>query len=168
MAQAATEAVTGAARTAPATIGDSEFDRDTAVSLREEGAYDAEPSAVGPTIHAVNRRLPARTLLGRALAEARPYPDPCAGPQRPNLTASAAAPHVIRTEGRPHRPHLTTLQAVPPEGRTTPPSPHPSSSQCARPMVTSRSRRRATRTTSASPCGPASSRADVVITMWST
>ncbi|NEE24555.1 thioesterase family protein, partial [Streptomyces sp. SID7982] len=75
MAQAATEAVTGAARTAPATIGDSEFDRDTAVTLREEGVYDAELSAGWTIIHAVNGGY-LLALLGRALGEALPHPDP--------------------------------------------------------------------------------------------
>ncbi|MBD2829826.1 thioesterase family protein [Streptomyces globisporus] len=96
MAQAATEAVTGAARTAPATIGDSEFDRDTAVTLREEGVYDAELSAGWTIIHAVNGGY-LLALIGRALGEALPHPDPFSVSAH-YLTASVPGPAVIRTE----------------------------------------------------------------------
>ncbi|MDJ1643930.1 thioesterase family protein [Streptomyces rubiginosohelvolus] len=96
MAQAATEAVTGAARTAPATIGDSEFDRDTAVTLREEGVYDAELSAGWTIIHAVNGGY-LLAMLGRALGEALPHPDPFSVSAH-YLTASVPGPAVIRTQ----------------------------------------------------------------------
>lgn len=87
MAQAATEA---AAQTAPATIGDSEFDRDTAVTLREEGVYDAELSAGWTIIHAVNGGY-LLALLGRALGEALPHSDPFSVSAH-YLTASVPGP----------------------------------------------------------------------------
>lgn len=76
MAQAATQA----AEAAQATIGDSEFDRDTAVTLREEGVYDAELSAGWTIIRAVNGGY-LLALLGRALGEALPHPDPSRSPR---------------------------------------------------------------------------------------
>lgn len=92
MAQAATEA----AQTARATIGDSEFDRDTAVTLREDGVYDAELSAGWTIIHAVNGGY-LLALLGRALGEALPHADPFSVSAH-YLTASAPGPAVIRTQ----------------------------------------------------------------------
>lgn len=92
MAQAATQA----AETAQATIGDSEFDRDTAVTLREEGVYDAELSAGWTIIHAVNGGY-LLAMLGRALSEALPHPDPFSVSAH-YLTASVPGPAVIRTQ----------------------------------------------------------------------
>ncbi|MGW1108289.1 thioesterase family protein [Streptomyces sp. NPDC002540] len=84
------------ARTAQATIGDSEFDRDTAVTLREEGVYDAELSAGWTIIHAVNGGY-LLAMLGRALGEALPHPDPFSVSAH-YLTASVPGPAVIRTQ----------------------------------------------------------------------
>ncbi|MER8085387.1 thioesterase family protein [Streptomyces sp. NPDC058316] len=84
------------ARTAQATIGDSEFDRDTAVTLRGEGVYDAELSAGWTIIHAVNGGY-LLAMLGRALGEALPHPDPFSVSAH-YLTASVPGPAVIRTQ----------------------------------------------------------------------
>ncbi|MFF3173720.1 thioesterase family protein [Streptomyces sp. NPDC057900] len=92
MAQAATQA----AETAQAIIGDSEFDRDTAVTLREEGVYDAELSAGWTIIRAVNGGY-LLAILGRALGEALPHPDPLSVSAH-YLTASVPGPAVIRTQ----------------------------------------------------------------------
>ncbi|MER5357202.1 thioesterase family protein [Streptomyces sp. NPDC002785] len=92
MAQAAERA----AQTTQATIGDSEFDRDTAVTLREEGVYDAELSAGWTIIHAVNGGY-LLAMLGRALGEALPHPDPFSVSAH-YLTASVPGPAVIRTQ----------------------------------------------------------------------
>ncbi|MFF2408849.1 thioesterase family protein [Streptomyces sp. NPDC058092] len=92
MAQAAEQV----ARTAQATIGDSEFDRDTAVSFREEGVYDAELSAGWTIMHAVNGGY-LLAMLGRALGEALPHPDPFSVSAH-YLTASVPGPAVIRTQ----------------------------------------------------------------------
>ncbi|MFB6817140.1 thioesterase family protein [Streptomyces sp. NPDC056347] len=98
MAQAAEQTPrTGPATTGgPATIGDSEFDRDTAVTLREEGVYDAELSAGWTIIHAVNGGY-LLAMLGRALGEALPHPDPFSVSAH-YLTASVPGPAVIRTQ----------------------------------------------------------------------
>ncbi|PZT78068.1 MULTISPECIES: thioesterase family protein [unclassified Streptomyces] len=80
---------------AQATIGDSEFDRDTAVTLREAGVYDAELSAGWTIIHAVNGGY-LLAMLGRALGEALPHPDPFSVSAH-YLTASVPGPAVIRT-----------------------------------------------------------------------
>ncbi|GAA2945127.1 thioesterase family protein [Kitasatospora cinereorecta] len=92
MAQAAAQAQ----RTTQATIGDSEFDRDTAVTLREEGVYDAELSAGWTIIHAVNGGY-LLAMLGRALGEALPHSDPFSVSAH-YLTASVPGPAVIRTQ----------------------------------------------------------------------
>jgi hypothetical protein len=92
MAQAAAQA----AQAAQATIGNSEFDRDTAVTLREEGVYDAELSAGWTIIHAVNGGY-LLAMLGRALGEALPHPDPFSVSAH-YLTASVPGPAVIRTQ----------------------------------------------------------------------
>ncbi|NYE43094.1 thioesterase family protein [Streptomyces fulvorobeus] len=91
MAQAAQTA-----QMARATIGDSEFDRDTAVTLREEGVYDAELSAGWTIIHAVNGGY-LLAMLGRALGQALPHPDPFSVSAH-YLTASEPGPAVIRTQ----------------------------------------------------------------------
>lgn len=83
-------------QTAQATIGDSEFDRDTAVTLREEGVYDAELSAGWTIIHAVNGGY-LLAMLGRALGQALPHADPFSVSAH-YLTASEPGPAVIRTQ----------------------------------------------------------------------
>ncbi|MGY5032070.1 thioesterase family protein [Streptomyces sp. 900116325] len=84
------------AQAAQALIGDSEFDRDTAVTLREEGVYDAQLSAGWTIIHAVNGGY-LLAMLGRALGEALPHPDPFSVSAH-YLTASVPGPAVIRTQ----------------------------------------------------------------------
>ncbi|QNE74796.1 thioesterase family protein [Streptomyces finlayi] len=84
------------AQTAQATIGDSEFDRDTAVTLREEGVYDAELSAGWTIIHAVNGGY-LLAMLGRALGQSLPHSDPFSVSAH-YLTASVPGPAVIRTQ----------------------------------------------------------------------
>ncbi|MER5682661.1 thioesterase family protein [Streptomyces sp. NPDC002205] len=84
------------AQAAQALIGDSEFDRDTSVTLREEGVYDAELSAGWTIIHAVNGGY-LLAMLGRALGEALPHPDPFSVSAH-YLTASVPGPAVIRTQ----------------------------------------------------------------------
>ncbi|GGY79898.1 thioesterase family protein [Streptomyces nitrosporeus] len=93
MAQAA---AAQARQNAQATIGDSEFDRDTAVTLREEGVFDAELSAGWTIIHAVNGGY-LLAMLGRALGEALPHADPFSVSAH-YLTASVPGPAVIRTQ----------------------------------------------------------------------
>ncbi|MEU8621059.1 thioesterase family protein [Streptomyces sp. NPDC048623] len=74
----------------------SEFDRDTAVTLREPGVYDAELSAGWTIIHAVNGGY-LLALLGRALGEHLPHPDPFTISAH-YLTPSEPGPAVIRVE----------------------------------------------------------------------
>ncbi|MFE9723190.1 thioesterase family protein [Streptomyces sp. NPDC005794] len=92
MAQAAAQE----SRAVQATIGDSEFDRDTAVTRREEGVYDAELSAGWTIIRAVNGGY-LLAMLGRALGEALPHSDPFSISAH-YLTASVPGPAVIRTQ----------------------------------------------------------------------
>jgi hypothetical protein len=79
-----------------ATIGDSEFDRDTAVTLREPGVYDIDLSAGWTIISAVNGGY-LLAVLGRALADALPHPDPFTISAH-YLTASQPGPAVVRTD----------------------------------------------------------------------
>ncbi|WP_432247805.1 thioesterase family protein [Streptomyces sanyensis] len=79
-----------------AAVGDSEFDRDTAVTRRETGVYDAELSAGWTIISAVNGGY-LLALLGRALGDALPHSDPFTVSAH-YLTASRPGPAVIRTE----------------------------------------------------------------------
>lgn len=79
-----------------ATIGDSEFDRDTAVVAREPGVYDADLSAGWTIISAVNGGY-LLAVLGRALADELPHPDPFTLTAH-YLTASQPGPAVIRTQ----------------------------------------------------------------------
>ncbi|MGW0706803.1 thioesterase family protein [Streptomyces sp. NPDC002643] len=79
-----------------ATIGDSEFDRDTAVTRREEGVYDAGLSAGWTIISAVNGGY-LLAILGRALADALPHGDPFTISAH-YLTASVPGPAVVRTD----------------------------------------------------------------------
>lgn len=90
MAEAAT------ARAEQAAIGDSEFDRDTAVTLREPGVHDIDLSAGWTIINAVNGGY-LLAVLGRALAEALPHRDPFTISAH-YLTASQPGPAVIRTD----------------------------------------------------------------------
>ncbi|MER6125175.1 thioesterase family protein [Streptomyces sp. NPDC001795] len=79
-----------------ATIGDSEFDRDTAVTLREPGVYDIDLSAGWTIISAVNGGY-LLAVLGRALADALPHRDPFTISAH-YLTASQPGPAVIRAD----------------------------------------------------------------------
>ncbi|MCZ4121497.1 thioesterase family protein [Streptomyces sp. H39-S7] len=83
---------------AQATIGDSEFDRDTAVVPRpgEPGVYDADLSAGWTIIQAVNGGY-LLGVIGRALQQALPHPDPFTVTAH-YLTASQPGPATIRTE----------------------------------------------------------------------
>ncbi len=85
------------APTAPrATIGDSEFDRDTALTLREPGVYGIDLSAGWTIISAVNGGY-LLAVLGRALADALPHSDPFTISAH-YLTASQPGPAVVRTD----------------------------------------------------------------------
>ncbi|MGP4045183.1 thioesterase family protein [Streptomyces sp. 2A115] len=79
-----------------ARIGDSEFDRDTAVTRREPGVYDIDLSAGWAIISAVNGGY-LLAILGRALADALPHPDPFSISAH-YLTASQPGPAVVRTD----------------------------------------------------------------------
>lgn len=84
------------ARARRATIGDSEFDRDTAVTRRAPGVYDIDLSAGWTIISAVNGGY-LLAVLGRALADALPHGDPFTISAH-YLTASQPGPAVIRTD----------------------------------------------------------------------
>ncbi|MET8676700.1 thioesterase family protein [Streptomyces sp. NPDC004647] len=84
-----------AASAAPGTIGNSEFDRDTAVTLRAPGVYGAELSEGWTIIRAVNGGY-LLAMLGRALGEALPHPDPFTITAH-YLTPSRPGPAEIRT-----------------------------------------------------------------------
>ncbi|CAM5518069.1 hypothetical protein GCM10010329_54380 [Streptomyces spiroverticillatus] len=77
-------------------LGDSEFDRDTAVRLREPGVYDAELSAGWTIINAVNGGY-LLAVIGRALADALPHPDPFTVSAH-YFTPSVPGPAVVRTD----------------------------------------------------------------------
>ncbi|MEZ7004026.1 thioesterase family protein [Streptomyces sp. AD55] len=79
-----------------ATIGASEFDRDTAVTRRSPGVYDTDLSAGWTIVNAVNGGY-LLAVLGRALADALPHPDPFTVSAH-YLTASRPGPAVVRTE----------------------------------------------------------------------
>ncbi|MFJ9708111.1 thioesterase family protein [Streptomyces sp. NPDC101234] len=79
-----------------AVIGDSEFDRDTAVTRRAPGVYDIDLSAGWTIINAVNGGY-LLAVLGRALADTLPHPDPFTISAH-YLTASQPGPAVIRTD----------------------------------------------------------------------
>jgi acyl-coenzyme A thioesterase PaaI-like protein len=83
---------------ARAAIGDSEFDRDTAVVARpdEPGTYDTRLSAGWAIISAVNGGY-LLAMVARALREALPLPDPLTVTAH-YLTASQPGPAVIRTQ----------------------------------------------------------------------
>ncbi|MFE7171938.1 thioesterase family protein [Streptomyces sp. NPDC057616] len=90
MPEAASAAATRAA------VGDSEFDRDTALTLREPGVYDIDLSAGWTIINAVNGGY-LLAVLGRALGDALPHRDPFTISAH-YLTASQPGPAVVRTE----------------------------------------------------------------------
>ncbi|MGX1272492.1 thioesterase family protein [Streptomyces phaeoluteigriseus] len=81
---------------APAALGDSEFDRDTAVTLREPGVYDTDLSAGWTIFGAVNGGY-LLAVLGRALADALPHSDPFTVTAH-YLSASRPGPAVVRTD----------------------------------------------------------------------
>jgi hypothetical protein len=83
-------------RAVRARIGDSEFDHDTAVTRREPGVYDIDLSAGWTIINAVNGGY-LLAVLGRALADALPHPDPFTISAH-YLTASHPGPAVVRTD----------------------------------------------------------------------
>lgn len=74
----------------------SEFDRDTAVRRREPGVYDAQLSGGWAIGHALNGGY-LLAVLGRALADALPHPDPFSVTAH-YLSATAPGPAVVRTE----------------------------------------------------------------------
>lgn len=84
--------------TARATLGDSEFDRDTQVVARpgEPGTYDIDLSPGWTIIQAVNGGY-LLAVVGRALRDALPHDDPFTITAH-YLTASQPGPAVIRTE----------------------------------------------------------------------
>ncbi|WP_200308324.1 thioesterase family protein [Streptomyces adelaidensis] len=84
------------AQASQAIIGDSEFDRDTALTRREEGVYDIDLSAGWTIISAVNGGY-LLAVLGRALADALPHADPFTVSAH-YLTASRPGPAVVRTD----------------------------------------------------------------------
>ncbi|GHH51635.1 hypothetical protein HNQ79_004743 [Streptomyces candidus] len=98
LAEVAAASTAGPAGLSAGTIGDSEFDRDTAVARRadEPGVYDAELSAGWTIINAVNGGY-LLALLGRALSDALPHPDPFTVSAH-YFTPSQPGPAVIRTE----------------------------------------------------------------------
>ncbi|MFY4717468.1 thioesterase family protein [Streptomyces sp. LaBMicrA B280] len=79
-----------------AVTGDSEFDRDTAVVRRAPGVYDIDLSSGWTILGAVNGGY-LLAVLGRALGDALPHPDPFTISAH-YLTASRPGRAVIRTE----------------------------------------------------------------------
>ncbi|MFI9544455.1 thioesterase family protein [Streptomyces sp. NPDC052016] len=84
------------AATAPAAVGDSEFDRDTAVTPRGPGVYDTDLSAGWTIFGAVNGGY-LLAVLGRALADTLPHSDPFTVSAH-YLSASRPGPAVVRTQ----------------------------------------------------------------------
>ncbi|MYR29209.1 MULTISPECIES: thioesterase family protein [unclassified Streptomyces] len=95
---------------APASIGNSEFDRDTAVSRRGPGVFDASLSEGWTIINAVNGGY-LLALVGRALGEELPHSDPFSITAH-YLTASRPGPAEIRTETIRAGRTLSTGQAT--------------------------------------------------------
>ncbi|TXJ75480.1 thioesterase family protein [Streptomyces lavendulae] len=79
-----------------AVTGESEFDRDTAVVRRAPGVYDLDLSVGWTILGAVNGGY-LLAVLGRALGDALPHPDPFTISAH-YLTASRPGRAVIRTE----------------------------------------------------------------------
>ncbi|MDX2528858.1 thioesterase family protein [Streptomyces europaeiscabiei] len=84
------------AQASQATIGNSEFDRDTTATRREEGVYDIDLSAGWAITGAVNGGY-LLAVLGRALADALPHDDPFTISAH-YLTASRPGQAVVRTD----------------------------------------------------------------------
>ncbi|WP_413254440.1 thioesterase family protein [Streptomyces europaeiscabiei] len=84
------------AQASQATIGNSEFDRDTTATRREDGVYDIDLSAGWTITGAVNGGY-LLAVLGRALADALPHDDPFTISAH-YLTASRPGPAVVRTD----------------------------------------------------------------------
>ncbi|MFE0423681.1 thioesterase family protein [Streptomyces sp. NPDC058953] len=84
------------AQAAQASIGNSEFDRDTAVVPRGPGVYDVHLAPGWTILHAVNGGY-LLGLLGRALGDALPHPDPFTLSGH-FLSACVPGPAVIRTQ----------------------------------------------------------------------
>ncbi|WP_405744795.1 thioesterase family protein [Streptomyces sp. NBC_01525] len=103
---------------AQVTLGNSEFDRDTAVVRRAPGRYDAQLSAGWTIIRAVNGGY-LLALMGRALGDALPHPDPFSVTAH-YLTASVPGPATLRTEvvrtGRTMSTGTATLVQTAPDG----------------------------------------------------
>jgi Thioesterase-like superfamily len=95
---------------AQATIGNSEFDRDTAVTPRDTGLYEAELSAGWTILGAVNGGY-LLAVVGRALSAALPHPDPFTVTAH-YLSASRPGPALIRTELVRTGGRLSTGQAT--------------------------------------------------------
>ncbi|WP_329381182.1 thioesterase family protein [Streptomyces sp. NBC_01716] len=85
-----------AAHTARASTADSEFDRDTSVTLREPGVYDADLSEGWAILSAVNGGY-LLAIVARALRDALSHPDPFTVTAH-YLTPSKPGPAVVRTE----------------------------------------------------------------------
>ncbi|GGJ74472.1 hypothetical protein GCM10011583_02340 [Streptomyces camponoticapitis] len=81
---------------AQAISADSEFDRDTSVSLRAPGVYDADLSEGWAILSAVNGGY-LLAIVARALRDALPHPDPFTVTAH-YLTPSKPGPAVVRTE----------------------------------------------------------------------
>ncbi|MFI6704609.1 thioesterase family protein [Streptomyces sp. NPDC050509] len=94
---------------AQASIGDSEFDRETAVSLRAPGVYDTRLFPGWTVMNIVNGGY-LLAVMGRALGDALPHSDPFAVSAH-YLTPSAPGPAVVRTETLRTGRTLSTGQA---------------------------------------------------------
>ncbi|MFB6951880.1 thioesterase family protein [Streptomyces niveus] len=97
------------AREAQASATDSEFDRDTSVTLREPGVYDADLSGGWTILSAVNGGY-LLAIVARALRDALPHPDPFTVTAH-YLTPSKPGPAVVRTEAVRTGRTLATGQA---------------------------------------------------------
>ncbi|QFR00487.1 thioesterase family protein [Streptomyces phaeolivaceus] len=84
------------AQASQAIVGDSEFDRDTAVTRRGPGVYDIDLSAGWTITGALNGGY-LLAVLGRALADALPHDDPFTISAH-YLTASRPGPATVRTD----------------------------------------------------------------------
>ncbi|MEV7287628.1 thioesterase family protein [Streptomyces sp. NPDC093252] len=109
------------AQASQAVIGDSEFDRDTAVTRRSEGVYDIDLSPGWTILGAVNGGY-LLAVLGRALRDALPHPDPFTISAH-YLTASHPGPATVRTDvvrtGRTLSTGQASLFQYDDEGRET-------------------------------------------------
>ncbi|MFI5754001.1 thioesterase family protein [Streptomyces sp. NPDC051569] len=94
---------------AQAPLGDSEFDRDTAVTLREPGVYDTRLSPGWTIINALNGGY-LQAVVGRALGDALPHPHPLTLTAH-FLTPSKPGAAMIRTETVRSGRTLSTGQA---------------------------------------------------------